>query len=310
VPVTRLAEECAPSGQIGIVEGMPRFAIIVPCFNDGETLGETVASIRNGAQAAELLIVDDGSTDDRTLQVLSQLEEEGVRVIHQANRGPGAAAMAGVEATSAPYVMRFDADDLLEPGAADALADALDGAPDVAAAWGDMQTFGLTSFRVPSPPTLDPWLITYTNCLPGPGALLRRDALLEAGGWQLRDGFEDWDLWLALAERGQTGVCLRRVIFHYRRDRRGRFVEALAHAAKYYDDLRARHKALFATRPENRRSSSAPTLLKLSVTTVESIPGLARLTRIQLCELCARLAFGGAAMVAPMVRQAIELRKG
>ena len=288
-----------------------RVAIVVTCFDDGDTLRETVASIRKGAPAAELVIVDDGSSEPQTLRVLSELQEEGIRVIHQENRGPAAAGMAGVEGTSAPYVMRFDSDDLLEPGAADALADALDATPRASAAWGDIQTFGLTSFRIPSVPVLDPWLITYTNCLPGPGALFRRQALLAAGGWQLRDGFEDWDLWMSLAERGYHGEYLQRVVFRYRRDQRGRFVEALApHAAKYYDDLRARHEALFAMRRENRRRSLAPSPLKLGIQLVEALPGLPRLTRIQLCELFARLAFQRIAMVAPMLWQALKLRLG
>jgi glycosyltransferase involved in cell wall biosynthesis len=288
---------------------MARVAIIVACFNDGETLAETISSIRAGATEAELVIVDDGSSDDRTLRTLSALEGEGIRVIHQPNRGPAAAGMAGVEATSAPYVMRFDADDLLEPGAADALADALDRDRDAAAAWGNMQTFGLTDFKVPGVPALDPWLITYTNYLPGPGALHRRDAFLAAGGWQLRDGFEDWDLWMGLAELGHRGAYVPRLVFHYRRDRKGRFVETLApNAESYFDDLRARHERLFAMRGENRRRTSAPHFLQLSITCVEAFPGLSRLTRIQLCELVTRLAFGGFGAVAPMIWQGLALR--
>jgi glycosyltransferase involved in cell wall biosynthesis len=289
---------------------MARVAIIVTCFNDGETLGETVASIRAGAPDAELVIVDDGSTGDFTLHVLSQLEDDGVRVIHQPNRGPAAAGMAGVEATSAPYVTRFDADDLLEPGADDVLADALDRAPDAVAAWGDIQTFGLTSFTVPAVPLLDAWLVTYTNAISGAVALFRRDALLAAGGWQLRDGFEDWDFWMTLAERGHRGVYVPRVIFRYRRDRGGRFMEASVNAGRHYDNIRARHETLFAMRRENRRRSPAPPLLKLSVMLVEALPGLPRLTRIQLCELFTRLTYGGIRMVAPMLRQAVAIRLG
>ena len=186
---------------------MARVAIIVTCFNDGETLGETVASIRAGAPEVELVIVDDGSSEERTLQVLSQLKVEGVRVIHQENRGPGAAAMAGVETTAAPYVMRFDADDLLEPGAASALADALDAARDAAAAWGDLQTFGLTDFRSPEPSDTRS-VADHVHELPSrswcshPGG----KRCVAAGGWQLRDGFEDWDLWMSLAERGNGGT--------------------------------------------------------------------------------------------------------
>lgn len=286
-----------------------RVAIVVTCFDDGETLGEAIASIRAGAPGAELVIVDDGSTDAHTLQVLSQLEEGRERVIHQPNRGPAAAGMAGVAATSAPYVMRFDADDLLEAGAADALADALDNEPDAAAAWGDMQTFGVTDFRVPGVPALDPWLVTYTNCIPGAGVLFRREALVAVGGWQLRDGFEDWDLWMALAERGHRGIHIPRVTFHYRRDRGGRLMGATRDTARFYNELRLRHETLFATRRETCRESSAPLLLKFLVPLTEVIPALPRLTRINLCELLTRLLWeGGLFVVLPMVGQGVSLR--
>ena len=154
----------------------------------------------------ELVIVDDGSSDPATLRLLMELQEAGVSVIHQVNQGQAAAAMTGLRATSTPSVMRFDSDDTLVPGAVAALADALDSTDEAAASWVDVGTNGVTNVRIPSAPALDPWLVTYTNCLPAGGTLFRRTALSDSGGWQLPTGFEDWDLWMALAERGSFGV--------------------------------------------------------------------------------------------------------
>ena len=190
----------------------PRIAIVVTCHNDGPTLGETIASIRN-EPGVEFVVVDDGSKDPVTLRLLSKCEQDGARVIRQSNQGQAAAAMTGFRATSAPYVMRFDSDDVLEQGVLPALADALDASPEAAAAWGDVQTFGVTSFRIPSVPALDPWLVTYVNCVTGSGNLIRRTALEKAGGWRLEEGFEDWDLWMSLAERGYSGTYVPRVVF-------------------------------------------------------------------------------------------------
>jgi glycosyltransferase involved in cell wall biosynthesis len=285
-----------------------RVAVVVPCHDDGATLTEAVASIER-RQDVESIVVDDGSTDVSTVDVLARLEGEGVRVIHQANMGPSAAVMAGFRATSAPYVMRLDSDDILEPGALDALAAALDDAPTAAASWGDVQTFGITTFRVPTAPALDPWLLTYVNCVPGAGCLFRRSALAEAGGWQLRDGFEDWDVWLSLAELGFAGVYLPRVIFRYRRDEGGRQAESVARTSDYYEELRRRHAKLFARRRENRRRSAAPLVLKLAVPSIDALPGVPRLAKIQLCELFTHLFWnGGVRMTATMVSQAIALR--
>ena len=282
-------------------------SVVIPCFNDGATLGETIDSVRG--ECAELVVVDDGSTDSGTMRVLADLERDGVRVIHRRNGGPSAATMAGLDATSRPYVMRLDADDLLEPGALTFLAAALDNAPDAVVAWGDVQTFGLTTFRIPTAPALDPWLLTYVNCVPGAGCLLRRNAVVEAGGWQLRHGFEDWDLWLAFAERGWRGVYVPRVAFRYRRDEAGRHMTSLDETENHFAELRHRHASLFAQRAVNRRRSSAPLSLKATVPLVEALPGASRLARIHLCELLTHLLWNGGLRVTPsMLRQSLAWR--
>jgi len=282
----------------------------VPCFNDARTLREAVESARESPET-ELVVVDDGSTDPECLALLDELAGEGIDVIHQANRGPAAAVMAGLAATSAPYVMRIDADDLIAPGALGALERTLQDAPDAAVAWGDVQTFGLTTFRIPAPPCLDAWLLTYTNYIPGAGCLMRRAAVVDAGGWQLRDGWEDWDLLLALAERGWKGVHVPRVAFRYRRDAAGRHAESLPDAQRHYDVLRSRHPLLFQRRAVLRRGSAAPTPVKLLVPLIEATPGLPRLVRIQLCELVTRLFWGGGVRsTATMLWQGIRWRLG
>lgn len=293
------------AGGSGTTFRIPRVAVIIPCWNDGATVLDAVASIEREPTDLELVVVDDGSTDPATIGELARLEVSGVRVIRQANEGPSAAAMHGLRATSAPFVMRFDADDLLEPGALDALADALDRSPEAAVAWGDFQTFGRTTFLVPTPPTLDPWLLTYVNCVPGAGCLFRRAAVESAGGWQLRDGFEDWDLWLSFAELDLDGVRVPCVAFRYRRQERGRQAEAVSRTRVHYDELRHRHAALFARRRESRRRSGAPLALRLAVGGIEALPWLSRLTRIRLCEMFTHLFWnGGLRVTARMVWQA------
>ena len=74
---------------------MPRVAVVVPCFNDGSTLHETLDSLE-GQEPHELVVVDDGSTDPETLRVFEQLEERGVRVARRANGGLSAARFAAV----------------------------------------------------------------------------------------------------------------------------------------------------------------------------------------------------------------------
>ena len=227
-------------------------------------------------EPCELVVVDDGSTDERTLEVVRQLEHDGVPIVRQENAGVAAARMAGVRATSAPYVYALDADDELAPGALADLADALDRDPEAVAAWGDVESFGTASvYHTPSR-TLDPWRITYLNDLPGT-SLFRRRSLLEVGGWQLRDGYEDWDLWMAFAERGWHGVYVPRLMFRYRRHDEPRLWRAAAAAhERRYAELRRRHRALFERRVENRRRSRTAWPLKVLLPVVDALPGVSR----------------------------------
>jgi glycosyltransferase involved in cell wall biosynthesis len=257
-------------------------AILVACHNDGETIRGTIDSLQR-EPATELVVVDDGSSDPDTLETLSGLEREGVRVIHQENAGPSAAWMAGLAATTAPYVLPFSSDDLLVPGSAALLSDALDANPGAAVAWGDMQSFGLAEAYVPSAPALCPWYVTYANPIPGIAAF-RRERLREAGGWQLRRGIEDWDLWMRLASHGMGGVHVPQVIFHYRRDAGGRFRSRVRIFEGFYEQLRERNAELFARRPENRRVSPAPGVLKVLFPLVDRLPFVSRLVKVQLCD--------------------------
>jgi hypothetical protein len=188
--------------------------------------------------------------------------------------------------------MPFSSDDILVAGAVGVLAEALDENPGVAAAWGDLQSFGAASAHVPSVPALCPWHVTYMS--PAPGiALFRRERLLEAGGWQMRRGIEDWDLWMRLATCGFTVVAVPHVVFYYRRDEGGRFRGRLGTFDGFYEQLRSRNAELFARRPENRRVSPAPRPVKLLVPLIDRLPFASRLLKVQLTELVTLLFWAG-----------------
>src|SRR5579864_4168573 len=230
---------------------MPRVAVVVPCFNDGDTLSAGLDSLQD-EEPHELVVVDDGSDDPATLATLERLAEQGTRVVHRDNGGLSAARMTGVEATQARYVFPLDADDAIAPGTLTALADALDTAPEAALAWGDIEVWGELDADLAVARSLDPWLLTYLNDVPV-ASLLRRTALVDVGGWSMGSGYEDWDLWLALAERGYSGVYVPQPTLRYRR-RGGRMLDDCTpeHEA-LYAKLRGRHPGVFAARRMNRR---------------------------------------------------------
>ena len=118
--------------------------------------------------------------------------------------------MAGLEATSAAYVLPLDADDLLIRGVLARMADALDADPRAAACVGDIEEFGDHALIRRVPRRLDPYRVAYTNEYPIT-ALFRRSAVEAASAWRPIEGqrgYEDWRGWMALAERGERIVHL------------------------------------------------------------------------------------------------------
>lgn len=244
--------------------------MVVPCHDDGDTLGDALASLV-GQEPHELVVVDDGSTDPGTLAVLDTLRASGTNVLRQENAGLSAARMTGVAATSAPYVMPLDADDELGPGTLALLADALDARPEAGVAWGDVEIYGELELRLRTARALDPWRITYLNDVPGT-SMVRRTALLDAGGWSMGSGFEDWDLWMAFAERGRGGVYVPGALLRYRR-RGGRMLgDMVQRHEQTYGRLRERHPALFAGRRQAWRRSTAPWRVRLLLPLVRRLP--------------------------------------
>ena len=92
----------------------PTISVVIPVFNGAPTLAEAVASVRAQAMEVEIVIVDDGSTDE-TPDVIRSL---GAGIVHlsQPNSGPAAARNYGVARSRGELIAFLDDDDLWAPG--------------------------------------------------------------------------------------------------------------------------------------------------------------------------------------------------
>jgi peptidoglycan/xylan/chitin deacetylase (PgdA/CDA1 family) len=257
------ADRFAPSTRLldPEAEGAPaaRVAVVVPCFNDGAYVLEALNSVRED-EPMEAVVVDDASTDPQTLEVMDRLRAEGVRVVrHERNRGLSEARNTGVRSTRAPYVYTLDADDLVPPGVISLMADRLDARPELAATFGDTAEFGARLRRRSAPPRLDPYRVAFHNDYPS-SALFRRAALEAVGGWADLDGqvgYEDWSMWMTLAERGAAAAHMGPGLVHnhYRVARDRMLSGAAKHHRSLYAALRRRHPRLFEEVPRHREST-------------------------------------------------------
>jgi glycosyltransferase involved in cell wall biosynthesis/GT2 family glycosyltransferase len=196
-------------------EPPPRLSVVIPCHDDGDYLIEAVASVERNAPAAELIVVDDGSTQPRTRQVLEALREAGHRVIEQPHSGLSAARNCGIAASAGDYLLPLDADNRLLPGfAAEAVA-LLEAEPDAGVVYGDRREFGARSGDV-AVPELDLPRMLWSNYIDA-CAVVRRTVWSSVGGYDVAfHDWEDWDFWLGAAERGWRFVHLPGPTFEYR----------------------------------------------------------------------------------------------
>jgi len=97
-------------------------AIIIPCYNYGRFLGEAIESaLAQTVQPDEILVVDDGSTDDTA--AVASYHGDRVRYVHQENEGPSSARNHGIRITESQWMLFLDADDVLDPRAIEELSE-------------------------------------------------------------------------------------------------------------------------------------------------------------------------------------------
>lgn len=197
----------------------PKVSVIVPCYNLGAYLDEAVESVlAQTFQDFEIVIVNDGSTDPATNRLLLDYRRPRTRVVQSDNRGVQAARNLAISHALGTYLCALDADDKLAPTFLERTTRILDDDPSVTFVSCWLRTFGAEDWVWKQDRCdLEELLGECTVATP---ALVRAAAVRDAGGYDERmpyPGYEDWDLWINLVERGARGIILPEVLFYYRR---------------------------------------------------------------------------------------------
>jgi glycosyltransferase involved in cell wall biosynthesis len=178
-------------------------SVVIPCYNQGHFLDEAVNSAVSTVYQVEVIVVDDGSTDE-TPAVAARCG--GVRYVRQENRGLAAARNRGLETATGDLVIFLDADDRLMPGGIDVGARALAANPGCAMAYGRCVMMGPDGTVWPTPQQRRVLsghhaALLRTNPIWMPAmAIFRRAALIEAGGFAAGfDASADYDLYLRIS---------------------------------------------------------------------------------------------------------------
>jgi GT2 family glycosyltransferase len=189
-------------------DGAPVVSVIIPVHNGGRWVGEAMDSILGQTLSElELLMVDDGSTDDSVAQIESRAAQDArVRLFRQSHAGAAAALNLALASARTPLMARLDADDVAHTSRLERQVAFLAEHPEVGAvgAWAiDIDAKGRLRGR--RQPETDPQVLRQLLLRRNPfihsAVTARTDIVRRVGGYRRAfDIAEDYDLWLRVAE--------------------------------------------------------------------------------------------------------------
>jgi glycosyltransferase involved in cell wall biosynthesis len=215
----------------------PLVSVITPFYNQATSIKETAQSVFNQTyKDIEYIIVDDGSKEEEARE-LDAIKDKRLKVIrNKENIGKGSPAAArneGIKHASGKYVVCLDGDDMLAPTYIEKAIIALEFYPSTSLVTTDKRMFGAMNEPV-SFVDYDPLELINDNMVVT-AAMYKREAWEATGGYKTGIGYEDWEFWISMAEKGFFGKHLPEKLFLYRTAYVSRYVED---KKKHQDNVR------------------------------------------------------------------------
>jgi len=187
----------------------PLVSVIMAAYNAAEHIGEALESaFAQDWRPLEVVVVDDGSTDD-TAAIVARFPD--AVYVRQENQGPSAARNAAVEHSSGELVANFDSDDLLPPTRIGDQARYLLAHPEVGAVFGRQEWLNAPEWMARDSVYGD------VDGIPLSSVMFRRDVFFELGGYDTSFVHgEDMDLLVRMRERGIEYHVIPEIVLYRR----------------------------------------------------------------------------------------------
>lgn len=198
----------------------PQISIVTPSFEQGRFLGRTIASVLSQGYPTLEYVVQDGGSQDETIDVLRRFEQSLTRWASESDDGQADAINRGFAGTTGEVMGWLNSDDLLLPGALRYVGRYFAAHPDVDVVYGHRLMIDESDRQIGAwiMPPHDDLALTLADYVPQETLFWRRRAWEAAGGWvDPSFGYAiDWDLLLRLREAGAKMFRLPRFLGAFR----------------------------------------------------------------------------------------------
>ena len=192
---------------------MEKVSVIIPCYNCGKTIDQTVKSIEKQSWSnIDLIIVNDGSDDDYTIKILPNFTN--ARIINQKNSGLSSARNKGITNAKGNYVFFLDADDWIEVDTISKMMEFMKKSNSNVIFSDTILEGERQGLRKNNYNFFEQLFVNHIPyCL-----LIEKELFKKVGNYdeEMKVGYEDWEFNIRLAKAGFFPKRIKQPFFHYR----------------------------------------------------------------------------------------------
>jgi glycosyltransferase involved in cell wall biosynthesis len=199
----------------------PLISVVIPCFNDGQYLPETIEKLKlQTFKDFEIIIVNDGSTDQQTINILDTLSKQDITVLHKENGRMSSARNHGVKYAKGEFIAALDADDYFHPTFFEKAISVLKAEENTAVVTSYIQLFGEVT-KVSRPRGGNEYNFLFSSQCPA-CAMVRKHCWDAVNGYDeaMVNGYEDWEFYIRITQRKWTIHVIPEKLFYYRQTKK------------------------------------------------------------------------------------------
>ena len=225
----------------------PKITVIIPCYNQGDYIAETINSVQKQTFTNwECIIIDDESTDNSKKIITNFCKQDSrIKYIFHKKSGVSTTRNYAIANAQGEFILPLDADDLIAPQYIEDALREFEKTPDLKLCYCRARKFGEIN---------ETWLLPryeyenlkWKNCI-FVSCIFRKKDFMSTIGYNpnMKYGLEDWDFLLSFLKPTDKVYCINKILFFYRTKKISRSSYANNHMEACFQQIYLNHKELY-----------------------------------------------------------------